>query len=395
MGEQTTIFDIIENEEVFDFEGQKQNLIDNLDMLKEMSVEEQTLYKKWQEFNKDEKLMSQITSLDVISNQLWKPTDINNLEQTIQEINDMEPIVEYTQDNAKWTLLRQGISSMEFVANPGRNIKFYVKDKVSNKYLGVICMGSDVTSLGSRDEYIGWTRDNKFKDGKLNHTAIGTSIIATQPLGYNFLGGKLVSALVTCSTIRNKWQEMYDETLVGATTTALYGIHSQYNGIPHWKTLGETKGKISIKPDDSAYDVWHQWLKDNKTEKYEKLVELRPNGQPQTGIKQKIIQMIYQELGIKRAKYEHGFKRGAYYADIYENGRPFLRNEINEDELVMKEKYKLDYDRIINWWKPKAIRRYEKLHKENRLKPEQLFYSDIIGMSWEETKEKYLGDIGR
>ena len=379
----------------FDYELQKQKFIDNMDFLKSMSVQEQTLYKKWQEFNKDEKLMSQITSLDVISNQLWKPTDINNLEQTIQEINDMEPIVEYTQDNAKWTLLRQGISSMEFVANPGRNIKFYVKDKVSNKYLGVICMGSDVTSLGSRDEYIGWTRDNKFKDGKLNHTAIGTSIIATQPLGYNFLGGKLVSALVTCSTIRDKWQEMYDETLVGATTTALYGIHSQYNGIPHWKTLGETKGKISIKPDDSAYDVWHQWLKDNKTEKYEKLVELRPNGQPQTGIKQKIIQMIYQELGIKRAKYEHGFKRGAYYADIYENGRPFLRNEINEDELVMKEKYKLDYDRIINWWKPKAIRRYEKLHKENRLKPESLFYSDIIGMSWEETKEKYLGDIGR
>ena len=379
----------------FNYEEEKKKFIDNMDFQKEISVQEQTLYKKWQEFNKDEKLMSQITSLDVISNQLWKPTDINNLEQTIQEINDMEPIVEYTQDNAKWTLLRQGISSMEFVANPGRNIKFYVKDKVSNKYLGVICMGSDVTSLGSRDEYIGWTRDNKFKDGKLNHTAIGTSIIATQPLGYNFLGGKLVSALVTCSTIRNKWQEMYDETLVGATTTALYGIHSQYNGIPHWKTLGETKGKISIKPDDSAYDVWHQWLKDNKTEKYEKLVELRPNGQPQTGIKQKIIQMIYQELGIKRAKYEHGFKRGAYYADIYENGRPFLRNEINEDELVMKEKYKLDYDRIINWWKPKAIRRYEKLHKENRLKPEQLFYSDIIGMSWEETKEKYLGDIGR
>ena len=379
----------------FDYELEKQKFIDNMDFLKSMSVQEQTLYKKWQEFNKDEKLMSQITSLDVISNQLWKPTDINNLEQTIQEINDLEPIVEYTQDNAKWTLLRQGISSMEFVANPGRNIKFYVKDKVSNKYLGVICMGSDVTSLGSRDEYIGWTRDNKFKDGKLNHTAIGTSIIATQPLGYNFLGGKLVSALVTCSTIRDKWQEMYNETLVGATTTALYGIHSQYNGIPHWKTLGETKGKISIKPDDSAYDVWHQWLKDNKTEKYHKLVELRPNGQPQTGIKQKIIQMIYQELGIKRAKYEHGFKRGAYYADIYENGRPFLRNEINEDELVMKEKYKLDYDRIINWWKPKAIRRYEKLHKENRLKPEQLFYSDIIGMSWEETKEKYLGDIGR
>ena len=379
----------------FNYEAEKQKFIDNMDFLKEMSVQEQTLYKKWQEFNKDEKLMSQITSLDVISNQLWKPTDINNLEQTIQEINDLEPIVEYTQDNAKWTLVRQGISSMEFVANPGRNIKFFVKDSVTDKYLGVICMGSDVTSMGPRDEFIGWTKDNKFKDGKLNHTAIGTSIIATQPLGYNFLGGKLVSALVTCSTIRDKWQEMYNETLVGTTTTALYGIHSQYNGIPHWKTLGETKGKISIKPDDSAFNVWHKWLKENNTEKYDKLTELRPNGQPQTGIKQKILQMIYKELDIKRAKYEHGFKRGVYYGDIYENGKSFLRNEIKEDELVMKEKYKLDYDRIIDWWKPKAIRRYEKLHNENRLKPESLFYSDIIGMSWEETREKYLGDIGR
>jgi len=379
----------------FNYEAEKQKFIDNMDFLKEMSVQEQTLYKKWQEFNKDEKLMSQITSLDVISNQLWKPTDINNLEQTIQEINDLQPIVEYTQDNAKWTLVRQGISSMEFVANPGRNVKFFVKDSVTDKYLGVICMGSDVTSMGPRDTFIGWTKENKFQDGKLNHTAIGTSIIATQPLGFNFLGGKLVSALVTCSTIRDKWKELYDQTLVGTTTTALYGIHSQYNGIPHWKTLGETKGKISIKPDDSAYNVWHQWLKDNKTEKYEKLVELRPNGQPQTGIKQKIIQMIYQELEIKRTKYEHGFKRGVYYGDIYENGKSFLRNEIKEDELVMKEKYELDYDRIINWWKPKAIRRYEKLHNENRLKPESLFYSDIIGMSWEETREKYLGDIGR
>ena len=379
----------------FNYEAEKQKFIDNMDFLKEMSVQEQTLYKKWQEFNKDEKLISQITSLDVISNQLWKPTDINNLEQTTQEINDLQPIVEYTQDNAKWTLLRQGISSMEFVANPGRNVKFFVKDNVTDKYLGVICMGSDVTSMGPRDEFIGWTKENKFQDGKLNHTTIGTSIIATQPLGFNFLGGKLISALVTCSTIRNKWKELYNETLVGTTTTALYGIHSQYNGIPHWKTLGETKGKISIKPDDSTYNVWHKWLKENKTDEYYKLTELRPNGQPQTGIKQKIIQMIYKELDIKRTKYEHGFKRGVYYGDIYMNGKSFLRNEIKEDELVMKEKYELDYDRIINWWKPKAIRRYEKLHNENRLKPESLFYSDIIGMSWEETREKYLGDIGR
>ena len=381
-------FEQFSDDKDFDFEKHNQEFIDNMDMLKTMSVQEQTLYKKWQEFNKSEKLRSKADKLDKVQQQMWTPTDIYDKEKTIQEIQDLEPIVEYTDDNETWTLLRQGISSMEFVANPGRNIKFFVKDKITNKYLGVICMGSDVVSIKVRDEFLGWTKENKLDDAKLQHTAIGTSIIATQPLGYNFLGGKLVSALVTCSTIRNKWKENYNQTLAGITTTALYGIHSQYNGIPHWKTLGETAGQINLKPDDSIYLVWNQWLKENHPEEHHKAVNA-------TGPKNNVINRIFKHLGMKAKDYQHGFKRGVYFADIYENGKEFFRSNIEEKDLVMKEKYQLDYDRIISWWKPKAIRRYEKLHSENRLKSEQLFYSDIMDMSWEETKEKYLGEVGR
>ena len=381
-------FDKFSDEKDFDFELNKQKFIDNMDMLKTMSVQEQTLYKKWQEFNKSDKLRSKADKLDQVQQQMWTPTDLSDKEKTIQEIQDLEPIVEHTTDNETWTLLRQGISSMEFVANPGRNQKYFVKDKKTNKYLGVICMGSDVVSIKVRDAFLGWTKENKLDDAKLQHTAIGTSIIATQPLGYNFLGGKLVSALVTCSTIRNKWKEAYDQTLAGITTTALYGVHSQYNGIPHWKTLGETAGQINLKPDDSIYLVWNQWLKENHPEEHHKAVNA-------TGPKNNVINRIFKHLGMKAKDYQHGFKRGVYYADLYENGKEFFRSNIDEKDLIMKEKYQLDYDRIINWWKPKAIRRYEKLHSENRLKPEQLFYSDIMDMSWEETKEKYLGEVGR
>ena len=381
-------FEQFSDDKDFDFEKHKQEFIDNMDMLKTMSVQEQTLYKKWQEFNKSEKLRSKADKLDKVQQQMWTPTDIYDKEKTIQEIQDLEPIVEYTDDNETWTLLRQGISSMEFVANPGRNIKFFVKDKITNKYLGVICMGSDVVSIKVRDEFLGWTKENKLDDAKLQHTAIGTSIIATQPLGYNFLGGKLVSALVTCSTIRNKWKENYNQTLAGITTTALYGIHSQYNGIPHWKTLGETAGQINLKPDDSIYLVWNQWLKENHPEEHHKAVNA-------TGPKNNVINRIFKHLGMKAKDYQHGFKRGVYFADIYENGKEFFRSNLEEKDLAMKENYQLDYDRIISWWKPKAIRRYEKLHSENRLKSEQLFYSDIMDMSWEETKEKYLGEVGR
>ena len=381
-------FDKFSDEKDFDFELNKQKFIDNMDMLKTMSVQEQTLYKKWQEFNKSDKLRSKADKLDQVQQQMWTPTDLSDKEKTIQEIQDLEPIVEHTTDNETWTLLRQGISSMEFVANPGRNQKYFVKDKKTNKYLGVICMGSDVVSIKVRDAFLGWTKENKLDDAKLQHTAIGTSIIATQPLGYNFLGGKLVSALVTCSTIRNKWKEAYDQTLAGITTTALYGVHSQYNGIPHWKTLGETAGQINLKPDDSIYLVWNQWLKENHPEEHHKAVTA-------TGPKNNVINRIFKHLGMKAKDYQHGFKRGVYFADIYENGKEFFKSNIEEKDLVMKEKYQLDYDRIISWWKPKAIRRYEKLHSENRLKPEQLFYSDIMDMSWEETKEKYLGEVGR
>ena len=80
---------------------------------------------------------------------------------------------------------------------------------------------------------------------------------------------------------------------------------------------------------------------------------------------------------------------------MYENGNEFLRGEIEESDLKMKPKYNDDSDYIINWWKPKAIRRYSKLYDEGRLKPEKLFYGDIVGKSWEQVKEKYLGEIGR
>ncbi len=367
-----------------------------------MSVQEQTLYKKWQEFNADVYSMTQkATQFSKIEKSIWTPTDINNKEQTIKEIEALEPYLEMTeQGNAKhneeWTLVRRLIHTMEFTANPGRNLKFYLKDKVTGKILGIVCMGSDVTSLGARDNYIGWTKENKFKDGKLKYTSIGTTICCAQPLGFNFLGGKLVACFVTSSVVRDAWKETYGQTLVGTSTTSLYGIHSMYNSIPLWKTLGESKGRIALKPDDATYDVWHQWLKENQKDEYLRQTTQKEGvAGPPTGVKQKTINMIFKAVGVKGSDYQHGFKRGIFYADIYENGREFLRGEIEEKDLKMKQKYSDDSDYIINWWKPKAIKRYTKLHSEGRLKPEKLFYGDIVGKTWEETKEMYLSEVGR
>jgi hypothetical protein len=392
---------------VFDFEIEKAKLIENMDYLMTMSVQEQTLYKKWVELQEPTMIQakSQIASYYDFQ---WKPTDINNKELTIKEIESLDPYVEIVEDpkeSTKWAAVRRMIHTMDFTANPGRNVKINVKDRVSGKLLGQISLASDVTAMGVRDNYIGWSKDNKFVDGKLNNTTIASTIVCTQPLGYNFLGGKLIAMMTTTPEVRAYWKEKYDNVLIAVGTTSLYGIHSQYNGIPLFKTLGESAGKISLKPDDKFYDPWHQWIKEHHAEWYDENIteERARNGAnmgydrngPVSGIKQKILGKIFKECGIKANQYHHGFKRGVYFAMMYENGNEFLRNEITEDKLILKDKFKQGNEYIQKWWKKHAISRYTKLYDEGRIKPEHLFYIDAIGMSWEEMKEKYLGEVGR
>ena len=93
MNKQITLFDILESEDTFNFDEMKQRLIDNLDMLKSMSVQEQTLYKKWQEMNKGGKMAKIKKKLLLYKHNLWIPTDIFDLEKTIEEIENLKPYV--------------------------------------------------------------------------------------------------------------------------------------------------------------------------------------------------------------------------------------------------------------------------------------------------------------
>jgi hypothetical protein len=394
----------------FIFDVERQKLIDNMNYLMSMSVEEQTLYKKWVELQ-EESIIRDKSSIALLYDMQWKPTDIFNKDQTIKEIEELEPYIEILDDDTneatKWTYLRKMIHTMSWTPNPGRNVKIYVKDRKSGKLLGLASLASDVTSLAVRDKYIGWSKDDKFKKGKLNYTSIASTIVCTQPLGYNFLGGKLIAMMITVESVRNFWKQKYGQTLVALGTTSLYGIHSQYNGIPLYKTLGESAGKISIKPDDKFYDPWHQWLKETRAEWYKDAItnERIRNGAnmglgegasgPVSGIKQKILGKILQECGIKVSDYHHGFARGVYLAMMYENGNDFLCSKIGEDELVLKKKFADGEDYIYKWWKRHAISRYSKLHDEDRIKSEHLYYIDGIATDWETFKEQRISEVGR
>ena len=161
-----------------------------------------------------------------------------------------------------------------------------------------------------------------------------------------------------------------------------------YNGMPHFKTLGETTGQVRLKPDDSVYLPWNTWLKENYPEEHKKAINA-------TGPKQNVLNKVFKHCGIKASQYDHGFKRGVYIAMMYENGNEFLRGEIEEKDLKLKQKFKEDIPYTEKWWRKKAIRRYKNIYSQGRIKEDQLFYWDVIDMSWEDTQDKYIKEVGR
>ena len=367
----TTSFEF--NEEKFQrLEKKRDEMISNLEFLKSLDAREILIYNKVDEVNN---LNISKTTKDVVFNNLWKPNDIYNQQQTIDEIQRIKPILKPTTSTDEFNTIRVLTHSLHWKQNVGRNLKYIVEDEVSGMFLGLITIASDVVSIQSRDEKIGWNDENKFKQKKINNSAIASTIVPTQPLGYNFLGTKLIASLCTLPQIQNDWEEKYGDKLVGITTTSLFGSKSSYNGIKWWKKMGTTAGKMILPPNENHYKFWHNWLKENY-EDYDKLIKTE-NDTIVSGPKQKILNKIFQLLGISISDYYHLNNRGVYYSPLYSNTYQFLRGEIGEDELEPHSNGVGDFDKIMEWWKVRAINRYKKLLEEDRIDAQPIWYDEI------------------
>lgn len=376
-----------------------EGILENLNWLKSVSAEEHVFYKKWVEVQDYLKFVNQSSVTKAL---IWKPTDIHDKEKTLAEFDALEPEIIFVEPSNErlcmdWLMIRVFVHTMPFDQTPGRFLRFLVRDKVTEKYLGATSVASDVIIITDRDKYIGWTKEQKLEgEKKLNYSAIGSCIMSTQPFGYNFLGAKLTAALVTSKSVRDVWEETYGCKMVGMTTTSLYGTKSFYNGVPQWRKCGASAGKISIKPDEKYYAYWHQHIKEEYAEEYKRKMTQKPGvSGPVTGAKQRIIDMIFKHLKIKGSNYQHGYMRGVYYSCFYENSREFFTGQVEEKDLVMKKKVAEDVDGIIDWWKPKARARYLKLLENDMLKPEVSYYNTMINNDYEWAKKNFFSEVGR
>jgi len=402
-----------------DTEELKQALIKDLSYVSAMDVKEYTLYQKWLEvkdryptvetnsFFDDKPAMvrpEQATVIQEVKNNFWLPDDPEEYMNLQPELiwTDGAEIQSHT--NAKgseiWNALRTFLSTMKNNSNIGRNLNFLVRDKVTQKYLGVICMSSDFLDLTPRDEYIGWDREAKTQR-MINHTCIGSTIVPIQPLGYNLVGGKLLALLCLSRTVEDTWEHQYKDKLVGVTTTSLYGKTkqiplSQYDRLKHWKKMGWTAGSVSYEPTKPTRMMIQNWLKKNHTYKYfEWYVAKKDTGQPhKRDHRNRSHTFTYNQLGIDKKLIKSDHARGIYFGELFTNTREFLREETNTTGLTRA--FDNSVEALTELWKTKyARKRLASLKKQDRVSTETHFYDDIIYLSWEETKAKYLPQVGR
>ena len=372
-----------------------------------MSVEEYTLYQKWCEvknkypaqkvntlFGEESQLVDQSKDklLVHVKNNIWSPKDPMDFEK-------LEPELIYTKDipngSQLWNAIRTFASTMKNNNNIGRNLNFIVRDKPTKKYLGVICISSDFLDLTPRDNYIGWDRERKTKK-MINHTAIGSTIVPLQPLGFNYTGGKLLALLCLSDKVQEIWKREYGDTMVGVTTTSLYGSFSQYQNLKYWKKRGHSSGSVSYEATKPTIAMIRDWLKENHTRKFfEWYSATKPTGQPyKRDHRNRSHTFAYSKLGIPREITKSAHSRGIYFSTLYDNTCEFLREEITEDKL--KKSFDSSIEGLVNVWKNKyASKRIKSLINQSRTNMETLYYDDLIHLTWEETKNKYLKMVGR
>jgi hypothetical protein len=402
----------VDSMETVDDSVLRDTLITDLTNVSKMTVEEYTLYQKWCEIHdryptrevstlfgeeiqmvdrEEEELIKRLKS------NIWSPKDAD-------DYMNLQPELIYTKDaelSTTWNTIRTFTSTMKNNSNIGRNLNYIVADKVTGKYLGVICISSDFLDLTPRDKFIGWEREKKTQGHMINFTAIGSTIVPFQPLGYNYVGGKLLALLCLSDEVQYQWKKQYGDTLVGVTTTSLYGKNklgglSQYDNLKHWKKMGFSSGSVSYETTKPTVQLLRNWLKKNHTRKYfEWYVAKKPSGQPyKRDHKNRSYSFTYSKLDVPKELIRSEHQRGIYFSPLYNNTNDFLCGKVSDTELV--KSFDTSYEALAELWKTKyASKRIRSLKEQNRVSTETLFYDDLIYMSWEETKIKYLSQVGR
>ena len=301
--------------------------------------------------------------------------------------NDMEFDIRFVGDRFQNSLPQDyyktmlgAVSSHNNETNiPGRELRWMVYEKNTNKVIGFIRFGSPTINSKPRNLWLGKPANLTLMN---RHTAMGFVIVPSQPFGYNYLGGKLLALLCCSHFARETISKVFDKEIALFETTSLYGSTtsaSQYDGLkPFMRYKGLTESKFTPLLHDDAFHRLHnrfrEWnnntpLTDNKAsskkmKRQSKMISIIKNSMKEYDMNTELKQFtdtIDMALNLTQ-------KKRFYISDYgYGNVREVINGE--QDKLVRGQNWdKFHLENILAWWKKKATKRYEKLKVEGRFR---------------------------
>ena len=277
---------------------------------------------------------------------------------------------------------------------PGRHIRYMLYEKNTNTIAGFIRLGSPVKSIRPRNQYLDGVvgMNGKIYLSTFNkHSINGFIIVPAQPFGFNYLGGKLLAGLCCTAEVKEHLDSKYDMNTCLFETTSLYGSSkqlSQYDGMkPFIRFKGLTDSSFSPNMHDGVFLDFNKWF----TEKNDgvRIVDPTVSGRKMK-TQMRMISIIKQSL---KEHDEQEYKKFVEFhkesTNLNEQKRFFISTYGYENvpQIIRGEETELrkapNFDRytqqgILDWWRPKAARRYEQLKKDGRLRTSLEIWSETF-----------------
>ena len=262
-----------------------------------------------------ERLRERYSELDTIEREFM---DVVNVPIDWENIDPAFRWVETSQERRIWDYTRNIVSSMPENAVIGRQMRFYLQDDNSKRWLGIVCLVSALGYSSPRHKRLQWDSETKWTH--MNQILNIAVCVPIQPFGL-LLGGKLLFVASLSNEVRERYERLYGDQLLAIETTSLYGKSSQYNRVKEFDYLGLTKGQGNVHVSAELY------------QKMMELLALHPSLDPiegttyeiPTNVKMRRVSKIARVVGLKEEGSAHGQRRGYYWGVTAENSEAILR----------------------------------------------------------------------
>ena len=268
----------------------------------------------------------------------------NDLIQSIASGSDVVPeeihpvLVQVQPDSREELLFRYATLhwSIPVSSGYGRRLRFLVMDNHNDKLIGVIGLGDPIFSLGMRDSWIGWNKEDR---QERLHNVMDAFVLGAVPPYSQLLCGKLVATLAASNQVRDAFCNKYADhssvirqrslasQLVAITTASALGRSSIYNrltlrGRKIFHSVGFTQGSGEFHFANGLYAAIQDYAIKHCT-------PTAKNGLWGKGFRNRreTVKKCLPILGISSEWLYHGVKREVFIVPLAENTRQFLRGQ--------------------------------------------------------------------